>query len=302
MAIPAWHKVKREIGHSPVVAGRIGGSAPLFLERYVHHETEIALSGLNCTALAVQLGGGTIYEGPPDEWRSVHLPTQAVLLPRGVATHWYYSGSADVVGFYFLDGGGEVSRALEQLARSKGKVLPFSDPLVGAAARQLANEVQKGLSADQGFLERLAGVMIEQAFRALTTPNLGEINPRHIHFPRLQTILGFVHNHLSEDLSVANLAARADVSLAHFCRIFRDAMGVAPHQYVRATRVDLARRLLTQSTLPISRIAQECGFSSQSHLTATFQSLHALTPARYRAHFRMVEVFPTGTSKATPRR
>jgi len=49
---------------------------------------------------------------------------------------------------------------------------------------------------------------------------------------------------------------------------------------------DLARKLLTQSNLPISRIAEECGFSSQSHLTASFRSAHSVTPALYRAHVR----------------
>jgi len=55
---------------------------------------------------------------------------------------------------------------------------------------------------------------------------------------------------------------------------------------VLAARLDLARKLLTQSTLPISRIAEECGFSSQSHLTASFRVAHSTTPAQYRSHVR----------------
>jgi AraC family transcriptional regulator len=61
---------------------------------------------------------------------------------------------------------------------------------------------------------------------------------------------------------------------------------VPPHRYVLGARLDLARKLLSQSTLPISRIAEECGFSSQSHLTATFRAAHSATPAQYRAHVR----------------
>jgi AraC family transcriptional regulator len=63
-------------------------------------------------------------------------------------------------------------------------------------------------------------------------------------------------------------------------------MGVSPHRYVLAARLDLARKLLTQTTFPISRIAEECGFSSQSHLTASFRAAHSTTPAQYRAHTR----------------
>jgi AraC family transcriptional regulator len=71
-------------------------------------------------------------------------------------------------------------------------------------------------------------------------------------------------------------------------------MGVSPHRYVLAARLDLARKLLAQSTLPIVRVAAECGFSSQSHLTASFRTAHSTTPAQYRAHARRNTGRPTG--------
>jgi AraC family transcriptional regulator len=102
----------------------------------------------------------------------------------------------------------------------------------------------------------------------------------------MQAVLNHIHGNLAADLSADRLAKRAEVSLAHFSRVFRDATGISPHQYVLAARLDLARKLLTQSTLPISRIAEECGFSSQSHLTASFRAAHSTTPAQYRSHVR----------------
>jgi AraC family transcriptional regulator len=176
--------------------------------------------------------------------------------------------------------------SLEALARVRDAPLPFSDPLVSAAALQLVEELQKGASADQGFTERLAAVMLEQTYRVLVAPGSRGISPRHVHFARLQSVLNLVRDDLAGDLSVARLAASVGLSDAHFCRIFRDATGVPPHRYVLTARLDLARKLLTQSTLPISRIAGECGFSSQSHLTASFRAAHSVTPARYRAHVR----------------
>ncbi|MBK9623197.1 MAG: helix-turn-helix transcriptional regulator [Rhodocyclaceae bacterium] len=95
-------------------------------------------------------------------------------------------------------------------------------------------------------------------------------------------MLNHIHEHLTEDLSAEVLARRADVSLAHFRRIFEEAMGVPPHRYIVGARLEQARKLLTVSSMPISRIAQECGFSSQSHLTACFRAAHAVTPAGYR--------------------
>jgi AraC family transcriptional regulator len=287
VAGPVWFKVRKELAHQPIIAGRIPGTTTLFAERYLYQDIERTVSGMDCTALVVQFGGSRVKEGERDRWRSMNLPTQSLLVPAGVPTHWHYSGTVDFAVFFFLAGGSSVMQSLNVLAESRDAPVPFSDPLVGAAALQLVSELQKAHGADAGFMERLAGVMLEQTYRALVTPATRGINPRHVHFSRLQAVLNHVHANLAADLSAARLARRADVSLAHFSRIFRDAMGVSPHQYVLAARLDLARKLLTQSTLPVSRIAEECGFSSQSHLTASFRTAHSTTPARYRSHFRL---------------
>ncbi len=286
VAGPVWFKVRKELGHQPIVAGRIPGSVPLFVERYIYQDIECTVSGMDATTLVVQFGGGRVREGGPQQWRSTSLPTQALLVPDGVATHWHYSGTVDFAVFYFLAGDNVVMQSLDALADSREEPLPFSDPLVGAAALQLVLELQKAHGADAGFMERLAGVMLEQSFRALVTPVTRGIDPRHVHFARLQAVLNHVHTNLAGDLTTGRLARRAGISLAHFARVFREATGIPPHRYVLAARLDFARKLLTQSNLAISRIAEESGFSSQSHLTASFRATHSVTPAQYRAHVR----------------
>ena len=286
MAGPVWFKVRRQLGHEPVVAGRISGATPLFVERYVFQHAERSVPGLDVTALLVQFGGSRVQEGEHGRWRSMNLPSASLLVPSRVATHWHYSGAVDFAVFYFLEPSSAAMRSLAVLCESRDAPLPFPDPLVGSAAFELVTELQKAHAADAGFMERLAGVMLEQAFRALVAPGATGISPSHLHFARLQSVLNHVHANLAADLSAPRLAERAGVSLAHFSRIFREATGVAPHRYVLSARLELARKLLTQSALPIARVADECGFSSQSHLTASFRAAHSTTPAQYRAHTR----------------
>ncbi len=71
-------------------------------------------------------------------------------------------------------------------------------------------------------------------------------------------------------------------------RLFQQTLGVPVHRYILAARLEQARKLLAITSQPISRIADDCGFSSQSHFTACFRAAHAITPADYRKYLHPV--------------
>src|SRR5258705_2275539 len=90
---------------------------------------------------------------------------------------------------------------------------------------------------------------------------------RRLSAREIRTVTEFIDAHLDEQLSLAQLAQTVSLSQYHFARRFREATGTTPHRLVTERRVERARRLLTSSTLPISSVANACGFSDQSHLT-----------------------------------
>ena len=286
---PNYMKVRDELGHTPISEGYIEGTTPLFIERYLFQAIDHKVSGQVCTVLVTQFGSSPIREGEQHQWRNRYLPTHSLLVPPEVPTHWHYSGAADFGVFYFLDHGSDTMRSLRTLAQSRSEPIPFVDALVNDAAWQLVNELQRGTSSDHGFMERLAEVMLEQTLRALTTSGtVGTagtvgINPQHAHFEELQLVLKFIHEHLADSLCATTLAKQANMSLTHFRRVFQDALSIPPHRYILAARLEQARKLLSQSSMPIARISEECGFSNQSHLTACFRRTYALTPAKFRA-------------------
>jgi len=275
MSESAWEILHRELGHEPVGAWQLGGSTPLFVERYLYRHKRNEVPGLPLTVLLVQFGGGSVEECSNPGFRIRRMPTQAMLLPRGVATSWRYSGALDFGIFYLL---GEGSNLLEVLAQERGVALPFSDELVSAAAWQLVN----GREDDEKFLEQMAAVMIGQALRRLANPAPTSINPSHTHLSRLQEVLNHIREHPAAGLSVEELAAIAGVSVPHFFRLFQQCTGVSPHRYVLSTRLELARTLLAQSRYPISQIVEQCGFSSTSHFTSLFRQAFSVTPAKSR--------------------
>ena len=100
-------------------------------------------------------------------------------------------------------------------------------------------------------------------------------------------VLEWIGHNLSNELSNVELAERAGVSESHFRRIFQDAMGMTPHRYVLRLRLERVHELLTRTSFSIARVAAQCGFNSQSHMTACFSAAYGITPARARQQSRM---------------
>ena len=282
MQQPVWARVRKDVGFKPLTEGRIGGECPLYVERWVYQATTVSVAGIACPVLLTHLGGARVREGDANRWRFTSLPSQSILIPPHTPTSWHYSGPVDDVAFYFLDPHSGIEERLGNLVTRHGEPIQFTDALVAAAAQQLVDELHNGDSADESFMSRLAVVVLEQVFRVLTASQASAVHPQHAHFSRLQKVLRHINAHLSDPLPSHELAGLARVSESHFRRIFSDAVGMPPHRYIHNRRLAQARKLLVMSDLPISVIADECGFYSQSHLTKSFQATHAITPAAYR--------------------
>lgn len=83
-----------------------------------------------------------------------------------------------------------------------------------------------------------------------------------------------------EGLGLDEAAGLVQAHPAHLVRAFSSAYGIAPHQYLTARRVDLARRLLLDGRPP-GDVAAASGFYDQAHLTRHFRKLVGVTPGRY---------------------
>ena len=103
---------------------------------------------------------------------------------------------------------------------------------------------------------------------------------------KLRQVFDHIEAHLVETISLDDLAAVVNMSVSHFKALFREATGVAPHQYVIRRRVERARSLLGAGDLSISQIAAETGFAHQSHLAHHMQRMLGVTPKALRAMLR----------------
>jgi transcriptional regulator GlxA family with amidase domain len=95
----------------------------------------------------------------------------------------------------------------------------------------------------------------------------------------------WINEHLASDLSLSVLAAQARMSERSFSRRYAEATGQTPARAIERLRVEAARRQLSESRLPVKRIAQRCGFGSEETLRRSFLRLLGATPQDYRARF-----------------
>jgi transcriptional regulator GlxA family with amidase domain len=95
----------------------------------------------------------------------------------------------------------------------------------------------------------------------------------------------WINKHLSDDLSLAMLADQAGMSERSFSRHYAEAAGVTPARAIERLRVEAARRLLSETRLPVKRISQRCGFGSEETMRRSFLRVLSATPNDYRARF-----------------
>jgi len=95
----------------------------------------------------------------------------------------------------------------------------------------------------------------------------------------------WINDHLADDLPLPVLADRARMSERSFSRHYAQATGLTPARAIERLRVEAARRLLSESSLPVKRISQRCGFGSEETMRRSFLRLLAVTPQDYRSRF-----------------
>lgn len=107
----------------------------------------------------------------------------------------------------------------------------------------------------------------------------GGMTPR-----KLRRAIEFINVNLNKEQTVALAAVAEEVQMSyfHFSRAFKQAMGVSPNVYMIEQRVERAKKMLSETDLPIAEIALRAGFASQSHFTTTFRRLAWSTPKAFR--------------------
>ncbi|MBP2371157.1 GlxA family transcriptional regulator [Pseudonocardia parietis] len=116
--------------------------------------------------------------------------------------------------------------------------------------------------------------------------------------PATATVRAWAVAHLDRPLGVEELAGRASMSVRTFTRRFRSETGTSPGRWLTARRLDLVRRLLEATDLPVEQVAARSGFGTTAALRQRLHAEIGMAPLAYRRSHRAPrpEVWPGAPS------
>ena len=112
---------------------------------------------------------------------------------------------------------------------------------------------------------------------------------------RVSAALELIHAHLSDRISVAELARAVNMSRWRFCHVFKREMSLSPSVYIGTLRMLAAEKMLRQTFLSVKEIRAELGNLDRTHFSRAFKKYRGLTPAQFRK--RLVNNIHTATTQ-----
>lgn len=159
----------------------------------------------------------------------------------------------------------------------------FHDPLLLQIGLALGQELESPSTIGPLYAQAAAHMLAAHLLRHYTVAPIDMREPRQGLTPQhIQRVTEYVQAHLTQPLSLADLAQQTGFSPYHFARLFRQTTGDSPYQFVLRQRVAHAQRLLSHTDNPIAQVALESGFAHQSHLTQAFKRYTGATPKAFR--------------------
>ncbi len=159
----------------------------------------------------------------------------------------------------------------------------FDDPVLRQTALKLEALIEAGRSGSRLYAEALGIVLAHELLRLNSGAVQAEPPMRGgLAGWQRRSVVQYIEENMSEQISLAELAELAQLSIFHFSRAFKRSFGMPPHRYHNSRRIERAKTLLAKPNQSVTEIALDMGFSDTSSFTAAFRKSAGRTPTEYR--------------------
>jgi AraC family transcriptional regulator len=160
---------------------------------------------------------------------------------------------------------------------------PVSDDFIRLAINQLLSLTRPRRSTDTLFADGALLAIFAALARHSTTRSARAI--RGLADWQLRRVTEKLES--LQDVSLAELAAAANLSPFYFARAFKQSTGLPPHHFQQRVRIERAKELLADPSLSVTEIALRVGYGSSQTLARVFRKNVGFTPAEYRRGITM---------------
>ena len=216
-------------------------------------------------------------------------PGEIAVVPAGAPAEWRLkdAGPNDTLHLYLHPHFVRATAQSSDLGNGQASIEPqfgVTDEHIHHIGMSLLCELKEANVLGRLYADSLATVLAMQLVRRYSYLRDVQVSRGGMAPRKLRRAVEFINDNLDKEQSVA-LAAVAEavgMSYFHFSRAFKQSMGVSPNVYMIEQRIERAKRLLSETDIPIAEIALRAGFASQSHFTTTFRRLAWTTPKTFR--------------------
>jgi AraC family transcriptional regulator len=227
--------------------------------------------------------------------RGISYPGGICLEPKELESTYFWQGTPAVVLYLYL-----APSLVEQVVAEMGRNDPrhveivkqfnIHDRLIEQIGLSLVGEMESGGVAGRVYAESLANALVLHLLRLSSTASLvSPSSQRNLTQRQISIVEDYIYDRIDQDIPLKDLAASIGMSVSHFCRLFKQSTGLAPHQYVIACRVERAKSLLLKEERTIAQVAHAVGFADQSHLNRHFKHLLGIPPGALRKESKNIQ-------------
>lgn len=212
-----------------------------------------------------EVNGFDVFMTGPDVVHSTNL------LPLSAGEmFWFQLDTTETDSFLFL-----APEAREHLL---GTLSSMDGPLLAGCGGRIFHLLKKAfeLSASPSGRYTCAAclTLILYELEALSKKTVRSLTPD------MEKAVHYIKEHITEELSIEELATLCGLSASQFKQKFKAQVGIAPRHYINYRKIQTAKKLLTDG-VPVTEVAMALGFNSSSYFTVVFRRYNACSPSEY---------------------